>query len=253
MYLGVLKCEPEPAGGSLAGWLAIAATLVLVSAAVVGSVGAAAGSVAESDDTPTALEHQPSNATLSLSVADSSTDRLTVTLATDAADVAGYGVNVSFDPDVLAVESVSGVDMNDPVVNKNTRAGWVFLTQSTARGTDGPTLAQLTFSVRERGETTLSIDGEESTLNNGEVPPGPIRFDASGTTVTAGGEGPPGGGSGDGAPGDGTDGAESGQTDSSGDGPGEKMSFVIIPVLILVPSLLAVGVLLVAASVRRRL
>ncbi|WP_247730084.1 cohesin domain-containing protein [Halovivax limisalsi] len=230
---------------------AIVATIVLVSALLVVSPAGAVDERVDPASGEAAMERQSSNATLSLAVAERSSDRITVRLSTDATDVAGYGANVTFDPAALAVESVSGVDMSDPIVNRNNEAGWVFLTQSRARGVDQPTLAEITFSVRQPGETQLSFVDGASTVNNGQVPPEQIPVDPVGTTVSAGGAGD--GADGGGSVGDGTDGGAGSTGDgSTGARIDEDAHFAVIPVLILVPTLIAICALFVASSLRRR-
>ena len=102
-------------------------------------------------------------------------DTTTVQLSTDATDVAGYQANVTFDPAVLEVESVTGTDsFGDPVVNVNNEKGWVFVTQSQVDGTDEPALATITFAA-------VGDDGARSSL--GFVSEDTVLNDADSTTV----------------------------------------------------------------------
>nr|WP_282102556.1 cohesin domain-containing protein [Halovivax limisalsi] len=138
-------------------------------------------------------EEPPEN-TFSLEAGEQEGDQITVTAQTDAADVAGYGANVTFDPSVVEVASVSGVDMSDPVVNIDNENGWVFFTQSQASGIDEPELAEITFDVVATGETDLEFVEADTSLNDGSSPPEDIPFEPEGTTISVeddGGEEPP--------------------------------------------------------------
>ncbi|WP_247730083.1 cohesin domain-containing protein [Halovivax limisalsi] len=133
-------------------------------------------------------EEPPEN-TFSLEAGQQDGDQVTVTARTNATDVAGYGANVTFDPDIVEVASVSGVDMSDPTTNVNNEDGWVFFTQSQASGIDAPELAEITFDVAATGETELSFVGADTTLNDGQSPPEPIPFEPVGTTISVEDEG----------------------------------------------------------------
>lgn len=100
-------------------------------------------------------------------------ETVTVELRTTAGDVAGYQANVTFDPDVVRVESVAGADMDDPVTNVQNESGWVFLTQSSASGSDATVLAEITFAVREDASpgdgSDVGLVEADSMLNDGEA------------------------------------------------------------------------------------
>ncbi|MFC3958872.1 cohesin domain-containing protein [Halovivax cerinus] len=137
-------------------------------------------------------DEEPPADTLSLVAGEQSGDQIGVTLQADASDVAGYGANVTFDPDVVSVDSVSGVDMNDPIVNVDNENGWVFFTQSQASGVDEPELAEITFTVQATGQTDLDFVAEDTSVN--DATPEEIPVDLVGTTIDVeddGGEEPP--------------------------------------------------------------
>lgn len=200
--------------------VAVVLTILLIGSAV-GLVG---GALAEST-TPAAdadgaaavdadqIDANQVNGTLSL-VSGSSSDRsATVTLETDVDSVAGYQANITFDPSVVTVESVAGVDIDDPVVNIDNESGWVFVSQSQANGIDAPTLAEITFDVVETGETDLAFVEGDSFVNDERIMLAP---ELEGTTLEVG--------------------------DDSTDG---------IPGFGPLVALVAIGTLLVAASARR--
>lgn len=112
---------------------------------------------------------QSSDAKLALSSSDVRDDgTVTVTLSTDARRVAGYQANLTFDPSVLEVKSVDGVDYDDPVTNVDDDAGWVFFTQSEAEGSNAPTLATVTFTVVAGNGTSADVGlvSEDTRLND---------------------------------------------------------------------------------------
>jgi len=100
-------------------------------------------------------------------------ENTTVTLGTDAKNVAGYQANISFDPEVVQVASVQGANFRDPLVNVDNDAGYVSIAQAGTTAVDQPDLAELTFeTVGDRGQsTTLSLSPERSLVNdpNGET------------------------------------------------------------------------------------
>jgi hypothetical protein len=90
-----------------------------------------------------------------------------VSMQTDVSNVTGYEATITFDPDKLQAESVSGVDMADPVVTIDNEEGEIFLTQAQATGADAPTMADIEFEVvgMENGETAdVSLMGSESAV-----------------------------------------------------------------------------------------
>ncbi|WP_256295750.1 cohesin domain-containing protein [Haloarchaeobius salinus] len=130
------------------------------------------------------------SATLSLTETEvESTDgTATVTLAAEGSDVAGYQANVSFDPDVVRVQSVSGADYSDPVQNVNNEDGWVFLTQSQSDGMDDPELATITFEVvgDEGDRSTLSFVESDTRINDGAGEHVDVQLDSGTVTVGSG-------------------------------------------------------------------
>ncbi|MFC3958869.1 cohesin domain-containing protein [Halovivax cerinus] len=117
--------------------------------------------------------------TLSLAASEGTDGGVSVSLETDAA-VAGYQANVTFDPSVLVVDDVSGVDMADPVVNVDNENGWVFFTQSQATAVESPTLARIDFESRSAGETDVSFVTSDTRLNDESER---VRVDLAGTSV----------------------------------------------------------------------
>lgn len=143
------------------------AAALLVAAGVVAVAGPAslAGGMAAAEQ---------STDTMNLTSASAAPgETVTVELRTTAGDVAGYQANVTFDPDVVRVESVSGAEMDDPVTNVRNESGWLFLTQSSASGSDATVLAEITFAVREDASpgdgTDLGFVEADSMLNDGEA------------------------------------------------------------------------------------
>ncbi|WP_247730085.1 cohesin domain-containing protein [Halovivax limisalsi] len=161
------------------------------------ALGPVGGAVADRTDTigaadgVAAVEAEQVDGTLSLVSGSSSDGSATVTLETDVEAVAGYQANVTFDPDVVQVESVSGVDMSDPVVNVDNEAGWVSFTQSQATSTEAPTLAEITFDVVESGETELAFVADDSLVNNESTMLAP-ELDGTTLEVDDSGDGLPG-------------------------------------------------------------
>ncbi|MFC4405319.1 cohesin domain-containing protein [Haloarchaeobius iranensis] len=156
-------------------------------------------------------------------------ETVTVAVAVEGENVAGYQANLTWDPSVLRFESVEGADFSDPVQNAN--EGWVFMTQSQSSGTQSPTVARVTFTVvGDAGDETDLAFVEADTSANDEssqlataVKGGTVTVDGSGADVDADGDdaaaddGTAGGTS----SGDGEDPASGGSTDtgtSDGDG-----------------------------------
>ncbi|WP_254864311.1 CARDB domain-containing protein [Halovivax gelatinilyticus] len=160
--------------------IAVVLTVVLAGILLVplgGATAASADSVSDSSD---------EEGLLSLVADEQEGETIAVTLEADADDVAGYGANVTFDPDILAIdeENVSGVDFGDPVTNIDNRNGWVFVTQSQAVGDANPTLVEFEFTVLASGDSELSFLEDDTTLNDGAVPPEDIDVDLDGTEIT---------------------------------------------------------------------
>lgn len=88
-------------------------------------------------------------------------DTVTVQFRADAADVAGYQTNISFNSSVVEVQSVDGGDLGSPTTNLDNDEGWVRITSAQASGVNTPLLAEVTFKIV--GET-----GEESPVTVSE-------------------------------------------------------------------------------------
>jgi hypothetical protein len=84
------------------------------------------------------------------------------------ADVAGYRTTLWFDPAVVRIRSVDGIDLNDPIVNIDNTAGKAVIAQSEATERTDPTLATLTLAfVGTVGQSSrLSLDPSETSLND---------------------------------------------------------------------------------------
>ncbi|MFC3958868.1 cohesin domain-containing protein [Halovivax cerinus] len=196
--------------------------MLLLGSVLVPAGGAVVGTTEPTDEPGglTTADTARSNVTLSLVVDESTDESVTVTLETDASDVAGYGANVTFDPAVVTVDTVSGVDMSDPTTNVDNERGWVFVTQSQANGIDEPVLAEFTFAVEATGETTLSFE-DDTTVNDGGTPPEELPVDLDGTTIAVEDDGSGGVGSGGtGSGGSGGDGPSGSGGDESDDADG---------------------------------
>jgi len=89
-------------------------------------------------------------------VTGQSEDTVTVTVWANVTGVRGYQANVTFDPAVAQLKSVSGgADFDDPVTNANNDAGWVAFNQLRSSETSDPVLAVLTFTLTgEAGDVT---------------------------------------------------------------------------------------------------
>lgn len=93
-------------------------------------------------------------------------ESVAVALEINGSDVAGYQATVTYDPDIVRLESIVGVDYEDPVAAIDEEAGEVTFTQSQVRGEDDPSVARLTFTAERRGETTLEL--ADDTIVNDE-------------------------------------------------------------------------------------
>ncbi|WP_247730075.1 S8 family serine peptidase [Halovivax limisalsi] len=114
------------------------------------------------------VESSGPEATISLEdVTTSPGETVDVDLSVDTA-IAGYEATVSFDPDVVQVTDVDGVDMADPIVNVDNDAGTISLAQGQADEVPAPTVASIEFEhVGDAGdETDLVFDEEETAVND---------------------------------------------------------------------------------------
>ncbi|OIB55726.1 serine protease [Natrialba sp. SSL1] len=94
-------------------------------------------------------------------------------------DVAGYETEVHFDPDVVQVEGIEGVDFDDPVTNIDNENGTVSMAQAQASDDEAPSLAEFEFEIvgeADQSGSELAFDEENTFLNNeyGEVDVVPI-------------------------------------------------------------------------------
>jgi hypothetical protein len=98
-------------------------------------------------------------------------EKVTITLAvTGASDVAGYQANVTFNPEVAQVVSVSGADFEDPIANIKNEEGWVFFTQSQTKGAENPQLATITFEIAKDapGGTPIEFVDEDTMVSDAD-------------------------------------------------------------------------------------
>jgi subtilisin family serine protease len=116
------------------------------------------------------LQNDTTSAELSLSNAEATTDDSTVTVELSASgdNIAGYEAMINFDPSVVQVESISGVDMADPQANIDNTNGVFKIAQAQDSGTSDPVLAQITFSIEtgSAAATALEFTAAESDLND---------------------------------------------------------------------------------------
>ncbi len=112
---------------------------------------------------------------------------VTVLLYANFSDVAGYQANFSFDPEVVQIQDISGVDFDDPTANINNEAGWAFLTAAQATPDVNPVLAEITFEViaGQGNATDLAFHAEDTLLNDGEGNSVPVLLDDGNVTVPA--------------------------------------------------------------------
>lgn len=151
--------------------LVVTAALAASTAAVAPASAAAPAADANSvGDGASLLQQQ--NATIQVgSGAVSSGENTTVTLSTDAADVAGYQANITFDQSVVKVENVAGTeDFDEPAVRVNNEKGELFITQSSPEGSDAPALARVTFyAVGDNGERSKLTFENDTYLNDADA------------------------------------------------------------------------------------
>ena len=114
-------------------------------------------------------------------------DEAEVDLKTDADGVAGYEAYITYDPSVVQLTDVQGIDFSDPVANVNNSAGHVHLTSAQAEGADAPTFAELTFEVvGERGDATkLSLVASDTMLTDENGSEMLIALDNGGVSAAA--------------------------------------------------------------------
>jgi subtilisin family serine protease len=94
-------------------------------------------------------------------------DTVTVMLSAIGENIAGYEAMITFDPSVVQVERVDGVDMADPQVNVDNENGVFKIAQAQESGQSDPVLAEITFSVAGDGQATaLEFTAAESDLND---------------------------------------------------------------------------------------
>lgn len=91
---------------------------------------------------------------------------VTVDLSVTGANVSAYEASVTYDPDVVRVVAVAGVDFSDPITDVDDDAGRVNLTQVSTTGARDPTLARITFELvgQSTDETTLAFDEDATAI-----------------------------------------------------------------------------------------
>ena len=181
-----------------------------LSGATVGVVDADSPSVAVTDESGgNAVEAAPN-------------ETVTVTVGANASNVSAYQANLTFDPDVVRVESVSGTDdFDDPVANVDNEGGWVSFNQYRSSNVSDPQLAAVTVElVGDAGdETSLAFVESDTKLSDDAAQERGIE-EYNDLTVTIESESD---GSDDGSGDDGdSDGGETGDDDTdSGDDTGD--------------------------------
>lgn len=85
---------------------------------------------------------------------------VSVNLSVSGATVSSYEASITYDPDVVRVVSVVGVDFSDPITRVERDAGRLNLTQVNVDGVEDPTLARITFELvgGPTNETALLFD-----------------------------------------------------------------------------------------------
>ncbi|WP_257299271.1 cohesin domain-containing protein [Haloarchaeobius sp. FL176] len=145
--------------------------------------------------TPGVVAADQSEATITVGDASAEPgETVTVAVAVEGENIAGYQANLTWDPSVLRFESAEGADFSAPVQNAN--EGWLFMTQSQSSGTQSPTVARVTFTVvGESGdETDLAFVGGDTSANDESsqlataVEGGTVTVDGSGADVDADGD-----------------------------------------------------------------
>ncbi|WP_440988303.1 cohesin domain-containing protein [Haloarchaeobius baliensis] len=168
-------------------------------------------------------------------------ETVTVPVAVEGENIAGYQANLTWDPSVLRFESVEGADLSDPV--KNANEGWVFMTQSQSSGTSSPTVARVTFTVVGDGgdETELAFVDADTSANDESsqletaVAGGTVTVSGGSAQVDAdGGDDAASGDDGGTAPGtsSGDDGGDGGGADTSAGTGGDGGSGGLSPTLV---------------------
>lgn len=86
--------------------------------------------------------------TMGLDIApDTDDETVYLLLSVDADDVAGYNAQLRYNSEILQLENIDGIELPDPVTNKNNDEGWVIFNSAESDGTDAPTLAELEFTI----------------------------------------------------------------------------------------------------------
>jgi PGF-pre-PGF domain-containing protein len=88
---------------------------------------------------------------------------INTTLDTTASSVNQYEANITFDPDIVQVNTVGGSsDFDSALAQMDNTNGWVAFTQSRSSGVSQPDLATIEFDVVADNATTTQIDLLES-------------------------------------------------------------------------------------------
>ncbi|MFB6222949.1 MAG: cohesin domain-containing protein, partial [Haloarcula sp.] len=90
-------------------------------------------------------------------------DTVTVKVWANATEVRGYQANLTFDPSVVVVTTVSGSsDFDDPVATVNNDTGWVAFNQLRSTETEDPVLAEITVRLSENASSSTQLAFVES-------------------------------------------------------------------------------------------
>ncbi|MFC7072305.1 cohesin domain-containing protein [Halovenus rubra] len=136
----------------------------------VSSVTVAAGAYSTSADNIETIQQEVDQLYLNSDTGSPGGSAL-VTLGAEADNVAGYEVNLSFDPSVVQFANATGESLSDPVTNVNNKEGWVYLTSSDPEGVADPTIAFLEFRVvGETGDKSpLQFNDGDTLVNNEDL------------------------------------------------------------------------------------
>lgn len=167
--------------------------VVLVTAVFAGGVVTATpGSTATleadqepTDQVPVTSQSSTAPAELRLDVVEETGSTVTVSLSTTAENTIAYAAGLTFDPDVVTIESVDGADFDSPYTN--VEDGRVTFTQSTIsdQAVDAPELARITFELDGEGQTTLEFVEGDTIVENANIESVPLSV----TALTIGADG----------------------------------------------------------------
>jgi len=91
---------------------------------------------------------------------------VTVDVTATADNVSGYEAGLTYDPDVVRVAGVEGIDFADPITNVDESEGRLNITQVSVETVDDPTLARVSFELvgDPTNATTLAFEESDTVL-----------------------------------------------------------------------------------------